>query len=54
MIKEPKLARGIKEGFLVNEKLKGRYEVWGRVIQVKGAQGKYDSGKGVARAKALR
>lgn len=53
MIREPKLARGIKEGFLEDEKLKGRSEMWGGVIQVKGAEGKYDPGKGVACKKAL-
>lgn len=44
MITEPKMATGIKEGFLKDAKLKGRYEVWGGVIQVKGAEGKYDPG----------
>lgn len=31
MIREFKLVRGIKEGFLKDEKFKGRYEVWGGV-----------------------
>lgn len=54
MIKEPKLAWRINEGFLVYEKSKGRFDVWGRVIQVKDAEGKCDPGKGVARAEAGR
>lgn len=55
MIREPKLARtmGIKEGLLKDEKFKGRYEVWGGANQRKGAEEKYDSGKGAACAKAL-